>query len=78
MKREVQEEALDGQNIHQQPDPQQDPLLNPCRSEVRGLVHKRYTISSLSRIASPFKVLLEILFSKVKPTTLTGFFHQVY
>ena len=31
------EEALGGQNIHQQPDPQQDPLRDPCQSEVWGL-----------------------------------------
>lgn len=36
-KREVQEEALGGQNIHQQPDPQQDPFLHICQSIVGGL-----------------------------------------
>lgn len=42
-----QEEARNDQNIHQQPDPEQDLLLNPQQA-VGGLVHRRYTILALS------------------------------
>lgn len=44
-KAKVQEAVLDCLNIHQQPDPQQDPLLNPCQSAVESLVNNRYPFS---------------------------------